>query len=281
MRRRQVVSADGTRLGVFVTGDGPPLVLVHGGTADHTRWDPVRDLLGRSFTLHLVDRRGRGASVGESDGPYALAREAEDVAAVADAIGGQAGVLGHSYGALCAMEAALASPAIGSLMLYEPPLPTPGLTVFPDGALDRIRAHMAAGSGDAALAVFLREVAGLSRPQVAAMRETPVWQARRRALPTVVREGEAAEGYTLSPGRLASLRVPTVVLAGTRTTPALAAASRAVHGSLPDARLVVLEGLGHCAMDEDPARFCSEVRAHFAADGGRRAVAAALGSPPV
>ena len=101
-----VVSADGTRIGCEVGGAGLPLLLVHGSTADRSRWATVRDALAARFTLHLMDRRGRGLSVGEAPGPYALAREAEDVAAVLAAIGPDALVLGHSYGGTCVLGAA-------------------------------------------------------------------------------------------------------------------------------------------------------------------------------
>src|SRR4051794_41984449 len=95
---RHAVSADGTRIGWEVAGDGPPLVLLHGSVADRGRWAAVRDGLGRRFTLHLVDRRGRGLSRAEAEGPYALAREAEDVAAVPGGGGAGALVLAPPHG---------------------------------------------------------------------------------------------------------------------------------------------------------------------------------------
>ena len=100
-----VVLADGTRIGCEVGGAGLPLLLVHGSTADRSRWATVRDALAARFTLRVMDRRGRGLSVGEAPGPYALAREAEDVAAVLAAIGPDALVLGHSYGGTCVLAA--------------------------------------------------------------------------------------------------------------------------------------------------------------------------------
>src|SRR3954452_3340158 len=97
-------SVDGTRVGWEVAGDGPPLVLVHGSTADRGRWAAVRTAVARHFTLHLVDRRGRGLS-GEDAGAraYAIAREAEALAAVLAAVGAGALVLAHSYGGTCAL----------------------------------------------------------------------------------------------------------------------------------------------------------------------------------
>src|SRR5262245_47536702 len=97
-----VISRDGTRIAFWRSGTGPPLVLVHGGTADHTTtWRYVREDLEQHFTLHAMDRRGRG---GSGDSPsYDLQREAEDIAAIVDSIGEPSNLLGHSYGGLCAI----------------------------------------------------------------------------------------------------------------------------------------------------------------------------------
>jgi pimeloyl-ACP methyl ester carboxylesterase len=55
-----VASKDGTLIAYRRSGQGPPLVLVHGTTADHTRWQPILPMLEARFTVHAVDRRGRG-----------------------------------------------------------------------------------------------------------------------------------------------------------------------------------------------------------------------------
>jgi len=119
-----VVSADGTVIGFETLGDGPPMLLVHGGTATLSRWAPVQAQLAERYTVHMMDRRGRGISADEAQ-PYSIQREGEDVAAVLEAIGEDVYLLGHSYGALCAIEAALISGRIGRIMLYEPPMLSP------------------------------------------------------------------------------------------------------------------------------------------------------------
>ncbi|MGH9199572.1 MAG: alpha/beta fold hydrolase, partial [Acidimicrobiia bacterium] len=85
-------------------------------TADHTRWSPLLPALEQHFTVYAMDRRGRGES-GDAE-PYALEREFEDVAAVVNAARPQVNLLGHSYGALCAMEAALRTTRLQKLVLY-------------------------------------------------------------------------------------------------------------------------------------------------------------------
>src|SRR5687768_3496627 len=92
-----ITSRDGTRIAVWRSGNGPPLLLVHGATHDHTTaWRFVVPQLEWHFTVYAMDRRGRG---GSGDSPaYELQREAEDVAAVIDSIDKPVNVLGHSYG---------------------------------------------------------------------------------------------------------------------------------------------------------------------------------------
>src|SRR3712207_6624694 len=108
MSQESATSKDGTPIAHLCSGEGPPLVLVHGTAADHGRWAPLLLAFEERFTVCAVERRGRGGS-GDSD-DYAIEREFEDIAAVVDSVGELANLLGHSYGVLCALEAAPCSP---------------------------------------------------------------------------------------------------------------------------------------------------------------------------
>src|SRR6476659_1277342 len=103
-----VASADGTPIAIECAGAGPSLVIVHGGTGDRSRWTPLFPLFAPKFRVCAMDRRGHGAS-GDSL-PYSLEREVEDVEAVVAAQPGPVFVLGHSFGAVCAFDAALRTP---------------------------------------------------------------------------------------------------------------------------------------------------------------------------
>ena len=96
-----VTSRDGTHIAYERSGEGPPLVLVHGTTAAHFTWELVLPELQKHFTVYAIDRRGRGES-GGTDYDYEIEREFEDVVTLIDSIGGTVGLLGHSYGAICA-----------------------------------------------------------------------------------------------------------------------------------------------------------------------------------
>jgi pimeloyl-ACP methyl ester carboxylesterase len=90
----KITSKDGTIIGFTRSGKGRPLLLIHGTTADHRRWSSIKPRLEEHFTVYAMDRRGRGSSTDTQD--YHIMREAEDVAAVVDAVSGQVAVLGHS-----------------------------------------------------------------------------------------------------------------------------------------------------------------------------------------
>ena len=262
-----VTSADGTAVGYERVGRGTPLVAVHGGTADRTRWAPVREALAADFELFLVDRRGRGLSTAEADGPYDISLEGADIAAVLERAGGPAVLVGHSYGGLVAIEAALRSGLVGALVLYEPAAATPGNVPVEAPVLDRFEDLVAQGDRAGALELFFTDVDGLPMAAVDEMRGTPIWEARLEAIHTGPREGRAANAFDLSPDRLAGISAPATILMGAETAPWLQAAARAAHAALPGSRFVELEGQGHMAIDLAPERFVEEVRAAVALAG--------------
>ena len=277
-------SADGTRIGWEVAGDGPPLVPVHGSVADRGRWAAVRDGLARRFTLHLVDRRGRGLSRAEAEGPYALAREAEDVAAVLGAVGPGALVLAHSYGGTCALEAAAAGAPMARLLVYEPAFGTEAGPVFPVAAIADVEAALERGDLEAALETFFADVLLLSGAEIAAMRGTPRGTSACAVRPDARPRGSRANAYRPDAGRLAAMTAPVRFLLGSETTPALTRSTPAAHAALPGSELRELAGHGHAAMDADPALFVAEVEDWFAVrplDVGRSCCPAArrLGVP--
>jgi pimeloyl-ACP methyl ester carboxylesterase len=172
-RIAHVQSIDGVRIGYRTTGTGPPLVLVHGASADSTVMALLTPLLERHYTVHAVDRLGRGLS---GDSPtYDITLEYADLAAVVDDCARTAGravaVYGHSYGAVGALGAALRTPNIDRLFLYEPGF---GAVLSPRReVLDRVDELAAAGRNDAALEHFYREAVGMTADDVTAMHASP------------------------------------------------------------------------------------------------------------
>jgi pimeloyl-ACP methyl ester carboxylesterase len=252
--REVVTSADGTPIAVWRTGEGPPLVLVHGAAADHTRWAPVLPALAQRFTVLALDRRGRGGSGDAAE--YALAREAEDVVAVVEAAGGPAAVLGHSYGGVCSLEAARLTAAITRLVLYDAPV---GFLQTPAPVVEQLLALHRAGDYEELLAVFFREVVGLPAEQIELLRGLPAWQGRLAAAPTIAREERANREYRFRPARLTGVDIPTLLLCGGDSPRPFADAADALAEALPAARIAVMPGQRHAAMDTGTDLFVDEV----------------------
>ncbi|MEM7710621.1 MAG: alpha/beta hydrolase [Pseudomonadota bacterium] len=116
MIRQDVTARDGTRIAVRVTGEGPPLVLLHGFPQNHRCWRPVLPRLAERFTCILPDLRGYGDSGAPCDdvghSVYSKRTMARDVVAVLDALGHEtADIVGHDRGARVAYRFALDHPA--------------------------------------------------------------------------------------------------------------------------------------------------------------------------
>ena len=262
-----VRSRDDTPIAVFTSGEGPPLVLVHGATADHTAFRVVGPMLGTSFTVHAIDRRGRGAS-GDAPGPYSIEREFEDVAAVADALaaasGGPVDVFGHSYGGRCALGAALVTDTIRRVISYEGAPAPPGSSYHPTGIEDRLRERLAAGDRDGALAMFLSEVVGMDAIDLVIYRADPIWPTRAAAAGTILRELEAEADPAASLERLGAVRQPVLQLLGGESLPVFGNATFALDERLADGRIVVIDGARHAAHHTHPDQVVAAVRTFLA-----------------
>lgn len=247
----KVRSKDGTLIAYEQSGTGPALVLVHGTSADHTRWGPIVPLLEKKFTVYAVDRRGRGQS-GDAE-VYSIEREYEDTATVVDSIRGPVNLLGHSYGALISLEAALIVTNLYKLILYEPYVSV-ARSLYPPSIRDRIQALIDSGDREEALQIFFHKVVEMPEEQIEALRNEPTWVARLEAAHTIPREF-ADEDYILNPQRFENLIVPTMLLQGGESPDALKEATKIVHAALQNSKIVVMPGQQHVAMRTAPEMF--------------------------
>jgi pimeloyl-ACP methyl ester carboxylesterase len=257
----QVTSLDGTPIAYWTSGGGPALVLVHGATADHSRWEPIVPLLEPHVTVVAVDRRGRGASGDATE--YAIEREFEDVAAVVDAsakaTGGPVHLLGHSYGGTCALGGATLTGNLATLTLYEPAWSAEAALTPPE-FLDQLDALLAAGERERLLETMFRDLVGMPEHELAVFRTMPAWQRRIEAAHTLPRELRAlTDDETFGPERIRSISAPTLMLLGGDSPTIAKAETEEIAAQLPDVRIAVLEGQQHVAIDLVPQRFSEAV----------------------
>ena len=249
-----VASVDGTPIAIECAGAGPSLLIVHGGTGDRTRWTPLFPLFASKFRVCAMDRRAHGAS-GDTP-PYSLQKEVDDVVAVVGAQPGPVFVLGHSFGAVCAFEAAFHTAKIAGLALYEPPVRVADHSVI----LARMEAMMRSGDREGALVTFMSEIVLISTDEVAAMKARPSWAGLLATIETSVRQDRALSRYQFDPARARTMTIPTLLMAGSKTaSPELKRSIDSLRQTLPHSTLRIFEGQEHNAMDTIPQEFAATV----------------------
>ena len=244
---KTLTGSTGTTITCDVAGSGPPLVLVHGSFSNHqSNWTSVSPQLQQRFTVHAVARRGRGG-FGRTSG-HTLRDEAADVTDVIRAIGEPVHLLGHSYGAHCALLAAAGSPQrIGSLVLYEPPWPE---IIQPD-ALAALETLAAADAWDAFAYAFFANVLHVPSEELDALRASDSWRPIVDDGPASLGDLRALCAYSFDPMRFAGLDTPVLLQVGSQS-PRHFYVTDALAAVLPDARVDVLRGQAHEGMTTAP-----------------------------
>jgi len=249
---QSVNSADGTTITYEQTGTGPPLVLVHGTAGDRDDWRDVAPMFAEHFTVHNIDRRGRGES--DDADSYSLEREIEDVLAVIEEAGEGATLFGHSFGGAVAIEAALRGDTVDRLVLYEPVVPPGADELFADEDLDRVES-LAADDPDAALEAFFRGMVGVSEEELEGLRSSPQWETGTRTIRTVPREVRALADHNFDTAGYEQLAIPTDLVMGGQSPDHLRKCTERIAALLPNSGLIELAGMGHDGLITDPDRF--------------------------
>ena len=252
-----ITSRDDVRLVCERAGEGPPLVLVHGTGASAVRWKSVLPLLARTFRVYALDRRGRGKSGDAPD--YAIEREFEDVVSLVNSIGEPVHLLGHSYGGICAVEAARLTSQIRKLVLYEPPIPIEGAPMYDIKLIERLEELLAAGQHEKVAVTFLKEVVRMPEHELRIMQESPAWPERVAAARTLPRELRQHARYRFDAERFKGCDIPALLMVGGESPKFFKTAIELLHAALRNSRVLVLPGQQHIAMDTAPELFVREL----------------------
>ncbi|HYY80454.1 MAG TPA: alpha/beta hydrolase [Actinomycetes bacterium] len=186
-----VRSRDGTTISYRTVGQGPAVIVIPGAMSTADDYAALADALAESFTVHTMERRGRGLS-GPQGNHYSIGKECEDVAALRDETRARY-LVGHSYGGLVALEAARNNPALTRIAVYEPGVSVEGgisMTWVP-----RYRRRLAEGKELDAFAEF-SIAAGPQRAQ-----KMPLWMMRLLLL-LMMRAERRQKLYQLLPANL-------------------------------------------------------------------------------
>lgn len=111
-------SRDGATISYLSTGSGPAVIVIPGALSTAADYAVFAHALSQRFTVHTIERRGRGASSPQGD-DYSIVKECEDVLALQQQTGASL-LVGHSFGGLVALEVARSNPALTKIAVYEP-----------------------------------------------------------------------------------------------------------------------------------------------------------------
>ncbi|MEU6404504.1 alpha/beta hydrolase [Streptomyces sp. NPDC046985] len=259
----KTLSPDGTPLAYRRTGRGPVVVLVSGAMSTGATVAPLAAALADRCTAVVYDRRGRGES-GDT-APYAVEREVEDLAAVIDAVGGEAALYGMSSGGALALRAAASGLAVSRVAVYEPPFDVregqererAEYTVALAEALGRDR------RGDA-VELFLRKT-GLAEQMIANARQSPMWAGLEAVAPTLAYDDAVMGDGTVPADLLASVSMPVLAVAGEASPEPMREAARRVARDVPEGAYTVLDGQTHAV---EPEMLAPVLADFFEAYGG-------------
>jgi pimeloyl-ACP methyl ester carboxylesterase len=238
-----VTSRDGTALAYDRLGDGPPVVLVCGGSTDRTANAGLAAELAADHTVYNDDRRGRGDS-GDTL-PYAIQREVEDIGAVITEAGGSANLYGTSSGAALAMHAAAAGLPVTRLALWEPPYSVNGRPDLPADTASVYRELVEAGRRGDAIEYFMSKVVGLPPDFVAGARQAPWWSQQEALAHTLAYDATVMGDYTLPTEIARSVTVPTLIVVGGASFGFMTETADALAELIPNAQRATLDGQQH------------------------------------
>lgn len=252
-----VESADGAVIGYRKLGSGSPIILVHGSISTGEQWLAVAEQLADANTVYIMDRRGRGLSADAED--YSLNTESDDIKALLDVAGKGASLLGHSYGAICALEAVRTGASVASLVLYEPPLPVDGPTA--GTALGEYAAAVKEGNGDKAMRVAAAHFLRISSEETEALAASPLWPGMVELSHTWTRELTEIDMTDVLIQQYVEIDVPTLLLVGEASPAHLVGASQHLRQRLANVTENLFPGQNHFAHVTDPAGVAEAINA--------------------
>lgn len=242
----------------FIEGDGPPLLMVHGIGARHKTWQGLVDNLKSDFQCITYDLRGHGESPVPPT-PYTLDNLVEDVEALRMTIGiDRMHIIGHSLGGMIGPAYARAHPErVMSLGL----LSTAAGRTEDDSA--KVKAVVSAMEERGIIEVLETLVARWFTDDFIANRPDAI-QARLRQVTETPADVFLSVFHVYAETEMApwlqEVEAPSLVLTGELDGGCNPRLNRFIADTLPNAELVIMNGLKHAILIEASERVADHVR---------------------
>lgn len=263
----QLIETDVVTANVRITGDGPPIVLIHGFSAAIDWWDAITPDLARDHKVIAIDLIGHGGTAAPPSG-YTIERQAALIAAVLDKLGvGRVTVIGHSMGGEVATAFAELNPGrVERIILIDsPPNSTTDFTLLTKLYLNPLIGPMLSHfRGDRivrrGLAQGFAPNYPISKSFVDDFRQL-TYTAFRSAHDDSITYRDATPPYK----RLEALRpVPPLLVIFGREDAIVPAANAKLFEQVPRARVATIDDAGHSPMVETPAKTLESIRGFLA-----------------
>jgi len=241
-----VTSKDGTSIAYDKSGIGFPVILVDGALCSRA-FGPMPELaklLAPHFTVINYDRRGRNES-GDNQ-PYTPEREVEDIAALIDAAGGKAYLVGISSGAALSLAAAAAGLNVKKLALYEAPFMVDKTGHLPPADSEtQLKALIAAGRRGDAVKFFMKDMVNVPAFVVFMMGLFPIFKKLKSVAHTLPYDAAVMGDFSLPTKKAALVKVPTLVGGGEKSPASMKMSVKQLTDAIPGARLQMFKGQTH------------------------------------
>jgi pimeloyl-ACP methyl ester carboxylesterase len=248
---------------VRTVGHGPGLLVIPGGSRRSHHYDALAAALADEFTVHTIDRRGRGAGP-PMDAEYSLDAEVGDALEVLDETGARQ-IFGHSYGGLIALHVALRRD-LDRLILFEPAVSLDG--AFDLSWLDKYDALLARGRPATAYTYFLTRMEFMPTTPIGVPLMYLMLHLRRDGremrdlLPTIAPELREVAALDSDGSRYASVTTPTLLLGGGRSPGYLRDVLPILAAIMPQAKAEIVPELDHNGPDlSGPEKVAALIRA--------------------
>jgi pimeloyl-ACP methyl ester carboxylesterase len=236
-----IEAAGAARIYYEIEGEGPSVLLVHGGTGtSEYDWELQRDQLSEDYRLVLMDMRGHGRS---NDPEWLLGIEqiGKDVVQLVDELGERpAAIIAFSVGASAVMRLLALEPDLTDAFVTIGPSPSPKperVTQIDEGPWPQELIELRHEHGD-----------------------VDHWRRLRSRLVRSVWRDPAP----MTDDELARIAMPTLVVAGDRDSIEPVETAVRICRALPRGELLVLPGAGHFAHRDRPEEFNAVVERFLA-----------------
>jgi len=269
MQLDRITSADGATIAVHSIGDGPGVVILHGGGVAERDYHRLAKALSSRFSVHLYNRRGRSDSA-PLDGTETVATDIGDLAAVLAHTGARS-IFGHSGGGFVALQAGLSLP-LDRIAVYDPGLSILGRPSF--AFFEPFEKAVKAGDNARAMTIMARGVYpddpasklpfGVGLQITRAFMHTPIGRRLVDLLPTTPPEVRRIHDHDGPATDYAGITADVLLAAGSGSPTYFAENCQAVADAIPRGRAIVIPRASHNAANVARDSFVTPFATFFA-----------------